>query len=497
MNLTSPLDYALSYIARGWPVSLIWEPVRVDEAWVCSCPQTYKDREKCSPGKHPRNDKGVKGASIDPDVVTRWWTSMAPNATIGVDLAGARILDIAPDNPVFHADFIARGLPPTFSFTSGGGDGHQHWLYALPEGVPQARICRSGEYDILSAGYAIMPPSRHGLTGGLYRVVDDLSLAEAPAWACGLLIDATRRPKGRIEVDGAIISGEDLNRLVEQMAADVWNGTRYSDRSTSLVAIAGDLPKLGATQPTIVAVLHERDITLGFLKFAARRNPEEQYQRIAARAMAENPPNIPRGLVGGGVKTEPDDTEGHGGLLGSIPDPPIEALPEECRALIRESSLPPALLVGALGAALDAAIGGVATAVIETSGGGRIALEQRSITWTALIGPPGISKSPALELAYATILEVEEERRVQFREDWRTYKADRDAAQDKKTFDENEPPPVLRTRTVEDITAEALIDLLVESPARALWADELSLVLAGLGEYKRTPTTDNAPMLGC
>src|SRR4029450_2811303 len=178
----------------------------------------------------------------------------------------------------------------------------------------------------------------------------------------------------------------------------------------------------------------------------------------------------------------------------------------------------------------DAAIGGVATAVIETSGGGRIALEQRSITWTALIGPPGIGKSPALELgdaagggrtaleqrsipwtaligppgigkppalelAYAPILEVEEERRVQFREDWRTYKAHRDAAQDKKTFDENEPPPVLRTRTVEDITAEALIDLLVESPARALWADELSLVLAGLGEYKRTPTTDNARML--
>jgi hypothetical protein len=222
---------------------------------------------------------------------------MAPTANIGVDLAAARLLDIAPDSPVFQAEFIARGLTPTFTFYSGGGEGHQHWLYRLPEGVPQARICRSGEYDILSSGYAILPPSRH-ISGGLYTVVDDLPLGDAPRWAGAALIDATRRPKGRIETGGEVSSDEAINRLVEQLDPDIWNGNRYSDRSTSLIAIAGDLAKLGANQATIVALLRERDVNLNMLKFANRRNADEQYQRLAARAVEENPPSIPVGTVG-------------------------------------------------------------------------------------------------------------------------------------------------------------------------------------------------------
>jgi Bifunctional DNA primase/polymerase, N-terminal/AAA domain len=291
MNLTSPLDYALDMAARGWPVFPLFTPrQQPDGSWQCDCPHTYKADERCSPGKHPRTEGGFKAGSIDPDQIRKWWGRQWPHANIGVDLASARILDIAPDSVEHHEQFKTLGLPPTFTFRSGGGDGHLHYFYAIPEGVPQTRIPRPGEYDILSAGYAITPPSRH-ILGGLYEMVADLPLAEAPRWACERMIAQAARPKARIDVGGDVASDDEINRLVEQMDPLVWAGNRFIDRSTSLVAIAGDLSKLGANQATIVEILRERDLTLGFLKFANRRNAIEQYRRIAARAWEANPPN--------------------------------------------------------------------------------------------------------------------------------------------------------------------------------------------------------------
>lgn len=157
------LDAALSYAAEGWPVLPLFSP----REGVCDCPDTYKARGDCTPGKHPRTAHGVKDASTDADKIRRWWT-MWPAANVAIDLAGAGLVDIAPDSVVWHAEFIACGLPPTRTFVSGGGDGHQHYLYARPAGVPTTRICHEGEYDILSAGYVVMPPSLHE-SGRPYR----------------------------------------------------------------------------------------------------------------------------------------------------------------------------------------------------------------------------------------------------------------------------------------------------------------------------------------
>ena len=74
-------------------------------------------------------------------------------------------------------------------------------------------------------------------------------------------------------------------RLSER-AQQVWAGATAKhtpdgrvDRSASLVQIARVLFDAGASRPQMVVALAERDVTLGWEKYASRRDAEEQYQR--------------------------------------------------------------------------------------------------------------------------------------------------------------------------------------------------------------------------
>lgn len=150
---TTLLEAALRYAELGWPVF----PLHTPTTGMCDCPKRAECKDS---GKHPRVMHGVKDATTDELKIRRWW-KIWPHANIAVDLWGAGLVDIAPDSIEWHAEFIARGLPQTWSFRSGGGDGHEHYLYRRPEGTPAYRICIPDEYDILTSGYAVMPPSLH------------------------------------------------------------------------------------------------------------------------------------------------------------------------------------------------------------------------------------------------------------------------------------------------------------------------------------------------
>lgn len=165
IEIGTPLEAALCYADMGWFVLPCFTPAN----GVCDCPDTYKARGDCKPGKHPRTAHGLHDATTDQERIRRWW-AMWPHANVAIDLARSGLVDVAPDSPVWHAEFIARGLPPTLTFVSGGGDGHQHYLYTRAPETPVTRLCCEGEYDILSAGYAIMPPSLH-VSGRPYRWV--------------------------------------------------------------------------------------------------------------------------------------------------------------------------------------------------------------------------------------------------------------------------------------------------------------------------------------
>lgn len=148
------LEAALHYgTVLGWPTL----PLHTPTDGVCDCP----DREACeNPGKHPRTMHGLDDASTDEATIRRWWR-IWPHANVAIDLSRAGLVDVAPDSIEWHAEFIARGLPDTLTFSSGGGEGHRHYLYRRRAGTPSYRICEEGKFDILSAGYAVMPPSLH------------------------------------------------------------------------------------------------------------------------------------------------------------------------------------------------------------------------------------------------------------------------------------------------------------------------------------------------
>jgi hypothetical protein len=293
-NTTQLLEAALEYARRLGPVFPLFTPrLTAAGVWECDCPQSYKDRGDCSPGKHPRTRNGSKDATRDEAQIRRWWGQSFPQANIGLDLAGGQLLDIGPDDLGWQQEFVQRGLDPTFTFAS-SGPGHMHYLYRRPEFCPTWRICKQHEYDILSSGYVVMPGSLH-IRGERYLLLDDRDPAMPPFWAMEMLAEAANRPKVAAFLAGeGVAEGAELERIVAQIDPGVWNGTRYDDRSTSLVAITGDAAKAGANGPTLIAIARERDETLGFNKYASRSPEAAQraYEELAVRALALNPPNI-------------------------------------------------------------------------------------------------------------------------------------------------------------------------------------------------------------
>ncbi len=96
----SNLEHALRYAAEGFPVFPVYsidEPAPAEivaeftagglkkkEAQAharCSC-GTFPC-SKHSPGKHPIIDDGVNGATLEPEIITDWWTQ-ASDANIGI-----------------------------------------------------------------------------------------------------------------------------------------------------------------------------------------------------------------------------------------------------------------------------------------------------------------------------------------------------------------------------------------------------------------------------
>jgi Mn-dependent DtxR family transcriptional regulator len=289
---------ALDAAARLGPVFPLFTPKLVDGVWGCDCPDTYKTRDDCSPGKHPRTRNGSKDASRDPSQITRWWT-MFPTANIALVLTDD-LLDVGPDDIGWLSEFQARGLPPTFTFVS-SGPGHMHYLYRRPAGCPPWRICKQHEYDIMSSGYVVIPPSMH-LSGVAYLLADPRDPVAAPDWAVELLLEAATRPKVAAVASGTnIASGDELERIIAAIDPSVWTGVRFDDRSSSLHAIAGDAAKAGANFETLYAIVAERDVSLGFFKYA-NRTPEQAhhaYLMLAQGALAKNPGDL-HGRIGEG-----------------------------------------------------------------------------------------------------------------------------------------------------------------------------------------------------
>lgn len=177
---------ALDLAANGYYVHPLCWP---DDDGHCACGRNHDDKEV---GKAPLALRGDKDATRDPAIIRDWWERW-PDANIGFNLEKSGILDIAPDSAEWAETFTAQGMPPTARYTSRSA---WHALYRLPSGAPRLRICKSGQYDVMSKGNSVAPGSRHK-SGHVYTLLADLppvhELPEAPAWAVAMLHDAKHK----------------------------------------------------------------------------------------------------------------------------------------------------------------------------------------------------------------------------------------------------------------------------------------------------------------
>lgn len=277
-------EWALAFARLGMPVFPIWGA----DGNRCQC-----GKESCrDAGKHPHPlaERGHHSATTDPARITAIWSS-APTANIGVNLRQAGLMVIGPDSPKWLAEFEKRGPPTTAVVQSGGGEGHRHYWYRRPEGCRIARSCVSDQYDIISDGYAIAPPSMHR-SGRVYQFItapwDVGEIPEAPAWAVQMLEDAAEARTDFVPVD----PDEPPVDLAED-ALERWHGRALArkkdgsvDRSKQLVDIAKDLALAGLTRRGIVDALSNRDQYLwSEPKYAGQTDTEKRYAELADGAL--------------------------------------------------------------------------------------------------------------------------------------------------------------------------------------------------------------------
>lgn len=237
--MSERVEATLGYAARGWLTFPLYE-MRGER---CAC-----GRPRCSsPGKHPRIDDGLYGATLDEKTLRKWFT-LWPHANIGIRTgpeSGLLVLDVDADKggeeSLFELEQEYGELPATpRSHTGGGG---QHVLFAWPgEEMGNRAHFRPGLDIRGSGGYIVTPPSNHR-SGHEYAWdvslhPEETRLAEMPPWLLSIIRESSgTRPS---EYERRPWDGELPERVSRILAADARVRARFgrdadglSDRSGS------------------------------------------------------------------------------------------------------------------------------------------------------------------------------------------------------------------------------------------------------------------------
>lgn len=161
------------YLAWGWKIF----PCHSIVDGRCSC---SKGSECKSPGKHPRTVNGVKEASSDPAVISRWANTWpGANWALACGLASnVVVIDLDPAHGGFDSfdeyESLRRSgpLPETLKVLTGGGGRHLFFSYPTMAGTIPNRVDWLPGVDVRSnGGYVILPPGNH-ISGGSYSWVN-------------------------------------------------------------------------------------------------------------------------------------------------------------------------------------------------------------------------------------------------------------------------------------------------------------------------------------
>ena len=183
-----PLDAALVYANRGWPVFPCHSPGSGPGG--CSC-----GREDCaSPAKHPRVKAGLRAASLDEAQVRQWWGRW-PDANVAIRtgaVSGLVVLDVDPDH---GGDASLIQLCRRYGSLPEGrivrtGSGGFHLYFAHPGTTVRndtGRRLGTGLDVRADGGYVIAPPSRHASGGAYVLEAHSELLPQIPDWLLKLV----------------------------------------------------------------------------------------------------------------------------------------------------------------------------------------------------------------------------------------------------------------------------------------------------------------------
>ena len=225
--MSTMLDAALKYAARGWPVFQL-HSIRDGR---CTCLKS-----ECSPGKHPLFTGGFHTATTDPAIIRQWWKERSW-ANIGIPtgrVSGFVVVDADPRHGGDDSLHDLKPLPDTVRAITGSGG--THLLFAHPGGE-----IRNGESLLPGidfrgdGGYIVVPPSLH-ISGRRYEWEigagpNDLGFAPLPQKIRVLL------GKSRVAVDA--------------LAEPIEGGKR----NATLASVAGSLRRRGLPEDVILSTL--------------------------------------------------------------------------------------------------------------------------------------------------------------------------------------------------------------------------------------------------
>lgn len=265
-----------------------------DGTCACGWGHTDKPGKPSEVGKAPRTPRGVKDASSKGADIFNWWKEV-PKANVGLALQPSNLVMVDPDSQAAQEEARRLGLPPTLTRISK----NPAYVYKLPPDVPHANITNWGEskeLDVLAEGYMVAHGT-HQTGCPVYLEDYQVEAAPAPEWVIELLRERSEQAQARNQASEerrktATEGGEPPVRL-SPASMEWWTGAKAKkgidgsiDRSATLYTIGLVLASAGATQSTISQALAERDIVLGYEKYANRKDDRE-YWRIAEKVVAD------------------------------------------------------------------------------------------------------------------------------------------------------------------------------------------------------------------
>ena len=300
-EIVSPLSVALAHARKGSPVVPGCPP---DANGGCTCggtwnkklgqlvPHTPKEVGKAPIGTLVRN--GISDATTNTATIDRWWRAK-PDANVNVELEAAGWVVVDTDSPQVEADALLRGLDGAVVRESR----NRAYVFTRPADCPVVNLIKADgdPLDILTLGNFVGFGTH--ATGAPVTMDPEATPGPAPAWVVDLLTrkhaaDQARKAASesrRAERSALWGGGAEPPVRLHRRGRERWNGELvqladgHVDRDLSLFYLGLDLAEGGASEPTIVAALEDRDAALGWNKFTDRADDRE-YVKIAEKAVA-------------------------------------------------------------------------------------------------------------------------------------------------------------------------------------------------------------------